>query len=324
MSSDIFINSYYLGNDEMPDLTLGASTGARRAARRRSSPTGSFSGEEGLTRRGSGGSRESFSDGTRQRQNDEWRRGHTHETSGSSADVGVIRGPLDFGAMPDILLSTDDNRQEELSTHHRAQSDATAGEIGMRSPSVMSVAMGGGGSEMSHMDSDRAILTANQTQRGYDRFGNRLGDDIGRDSFSGDADDVELEDGADTSRPTVRSSADAYGFADGGGGLQRARSGLHRMSKSIRRMSRRVVHLEGQNRATRLPDDDDDSDHEAAAPPSARDGESAPRPEPAPLAEEEQALRGKSLGIWGPESGFRKMMASLLSHWYVELCSMVA
>lgn len=112
--------------------------------------------------------------------------------------------------------------------------------------------------------------------------------------------------------------------------MRNAKNGINRFSKSLRRLSRRVVDMghtaaDNPDRASvghiRLADDDPDSsgDDEEIQPITA-----SPLPpqnsEPASgnAALGPLSLRGKSLGFLSPENRFRKGMAKLLSHWWVE------
>lgn len=137
---------------------------------------------------------------------------------------------------------------------------------------------------------------------------------------------IDLEDGAPYERTRGNSlqgsSADRYAQLGVSEGPSLARKGLDRLNKSMRRISRRVVNLDGQDRErpgaahVRLPDVDDDSDGEEVI---------------AVVANKEPAvhitpygLRGKSLGLFGPDNAIRKAFARLMSQVWVEPLILVA
>ncbi|UZJ57456.1 hypothetical protein CBS101457_006776 [Exobasidium rhododendri] len=187
-------------------------------------------------------------------------------------------------------------------------------------------------------ESEGAFLTLNQTQAGWNRLGETTelvdspeeNDERANNYFSklqneGDQSlhgnsPLRLEDGrADNEaqlRSMQRSSADAYAHLGGGIGKFRARAGLDRIGKSLRRISRRVVNTEGINHEgpsaghIRLPDVDED--------------ESSEIEEIIVTVVEKQppitpfGLRGKSLGIFGPTNPIRKSLARLMDNAWVE------
>lgn len=121
----------------------------------------------------------------------------------------------------------------------------------------------------------------------------------------------------------------------GGTAVDNARIGLDRVSKTLRRLSRRVVNLEGINNGSlqgagahvRLPPDED----EAAARDYAEssdddevvvvDAAAAMKPNYAQHARVgSQVLRGRTLGIFGPTNPMRRACARLLDNWCV--CAM--
>ncbi|PWN28045.1 hypothetical protein BDZ90DRAFT_239367, partial [Jaminaea rosea] len=111
--------------------------------------------------------------------------------------------------------------------------------------------------------------------------------------------------------------------------MRNAKAGLNRISKSMRRISRRVVDMGNSTAAAaqngggagggappghiRLVDDhssdDDDDDRIVAAPTP---------PRPPPSDPDPFSLRGRSLGFMGPNNRFRRFMAKLLGYWWVE------
>lgn len=126
----------------------------------------------------------------------------------------------------------------------------------------------------------------------------------------------------------ARSSADIYAMAGGDApAVKHARQGINRFSKTVRRMSKRVIDLHNaqqqanQSAHVRLPDtNDSDSDDDNLRPADV----SATRPPPPPPPNnpfsplDPMGLRGRSLGFMGPNNRFRVAMAKLLSHWWVE------
>ncbi|PWN36130.1 uncharacterized protein FA14DRAFT_160990 [Meira miltonrushii] len=204
------------------------------------------------------------------------------------------------------------------------------------------------GTEVPHQSaSEVAALTAFKAPSGKvrhpggysdERAGDRTDMEPRRlDNFFGDEEEgvrrVEspssLEEMADTemntTRDTHRSSADLYArmgissrSADGNG-VERAKQGLTRVGKSIRRLSRRVINLDGEERPNtegviRLPDhqevDESSSDDE--------DGIYAVDQVHTVPSKASWELRGKSLGIFGPENPFRRSLATLMSQWWIE------
>jgi hypothetical protein len=181
----------------------------------------------------------------------------------------------------------------------------------------------------SRLSSEGAILTSNQAYAGWNRYGERdySDADLPRVGFVDDGgvlrtdSPLQLEDGFDpAARPTQRTSAELNAMA-GGDAVHAARTGMQRVGKSLRRISRRVVNLgdhdaegAGRDAHLRLPDHDEDSDDEpdsfvppASAPQTTND---APRTE--------TLLRGRSLGLFGPDNGFRLAMAKLLAQLWIE------
>ncbi|MCO5613915.1 hypothetical protein L7F22_068195 [Adiantum nelumboides] len=205
------------------------------------------------------------------------------------------------------------------------------------------------GTEVPHQSaSEVAALTAykapsgkvRQTE-GYsdERSGERADMEPRRlDQFFGDEEEgmprrvdspSSLEEAGDAemnaTRDTHRSSADLYarmGISSRSGeanGVERAKQGLTRVGKSIRRISRRVVNLDGEERPNtegviRLPDhqevDESSSDDE--------DGMYAVEEVQIVPSKTSSELRGKSLGIFGPENPFRRSLATLMSQWWIE------
>lgn len=126
-------------------------------------------------------------------------------------------------------------------------------------------------------------------------------------------------------RDTHRSSADMYSRmgissrSGEGNGIDRAKQGLTRVGKSIRRLSRRVINLDGEDRPNtegviRLPDhqeiDESSSDDEEGVY-AIEEVQNLP-------SKSNLELRGKSLGIFGPENPFRRSLAILMLQWWVE------
>jgi hypothetical protein len=192
-------------------------------------------------------------------------------------------------------------------------------------------------------ESEGAFLTSNQNAgNGWDRYGtsSQMVDSPeeadsnqeraayfanGQGAASGSSplrSVIGLEDGlshGDTQGN--KSSADRYAQL---GGPSIAQRGLDRISKSVRRISRRVVNLDGQSRErpgvahVRLPDVDDDDSSE---------GEEViavvlNKEKPAQITP--YGLRGKSLGIFGPDNAIRKAFARLMSQVWMEPLILIA
>lgn len=109
-----------------------------------------------------------------------------------------------------------------------------------------------------------------------------------------------------------RSPADVIAGAGGDSPLvQSARAGLDRMSKSIRRVSKRIVGLEqptdlsgSRGPHIRLAGEEND----------VADKEERSASKEKKVRTHEQILRGRSLGLFGPDNGFRRIMARMLSN----------
>lgn len=160
--------------------------------------------------------------------------------------------------------------------------------------------------------------------------------------------DVDVEDAAEERRRqrglVHRSSADFYTLAAGAGGvegtehvnftdqgMEKAKSSFNKVGKSIKRISRRVVNLDGnengnglRNKAghTRLPDaDENDSDsYSSHSSDEVNDG-FRPVSSSQPVQDwdpSNQLLRGKSLGFFGPTSKVRRALAKLMGYWWIE------
>lgn len=195
-------------------------------------------------------------------------------------------------------------------------------------------------SEVAALTSYKAPSGKIRQTEGYsdDRSGERTDMEPRRiDQFFGDEEEgvqrrVEspssLEELGDmnTTRDTHRSSADMYAQmgissrSGEGNGVERAKQGLTRVGKSIRRISRRVINLDGEERPNtegviRLPDqqevDESSSDDEDEGVYAVDQVYIVP-------SKASSELRGKSLGIFGPENPFRRSLATLMSQWWIE------
>ena len=306
-----YVSSYYYGNEEMAELAFNSSSNPPPptwATSGANSPVPSGSpimsaNEQHLIRRLSWGSREQSLDV----QNFPGP-SHRHERTISSADAGLIRGPLDdiFQETPGITLSQDFDTLLDHTPDDRARpSQHLAPFQSASNLSLDSVPMRQDGSQYEPFDddADRVILTSHQSDTGYSTLPPNLDHDADR---------------LESAHPSHKSSADIYataGFSNGQS-LQHARSGLNQLSKSIRRISRRVVNLDDTHQHVRLHTvDDDDSDSSEDPPPVQQQSHTHIRPPP-PVSL--QTLRGKSLGIWSPDSKFRKLLANLMARWWIE------
>ncbi|PWN49893.1 hypothetical protein IE53DRAFT_331270, partial [Violaceomyces palustris] len=299
----------------MSDLVGGSPSGSPRIPH----------GDQSLTRRLSTGGRENL-DGLLRLDPDPRPTpspvGQGHERSTSSADAGLIRGPLDqmFSRSPEVAqFSPIQSSRGQWALENAPGADETV--YGEGRSSLTSHPMSREASASTHGypdDSDKAFLTSNQMEHGYDR--------VGRPLYGAKSDRIgssdQLEEGFH--RHAHRSSADIYdvGFHQEPA-LQRARSGLHRVSKSIRRISKRVVNLDDRQRHARLPDaeiDIDDQDSDSSDPSAQPHADSGPKTamSDSTIDSGPQTLRGKSLGMWGPDSRLRKSLARILSNWWIE------
>ncbi|EPQ27265.1 uncharacterized protein PFL1_05188 [Pseudozyma flocculosa PF-1] len=344
-ASEGYINSYYYGNQDMPDLGLPSPASAFNrppswlaSSSQNSSPTASprATPVDHLLHRLSWGTHDDIphasgsnpaTPATPSGLPSAPRSGqlHSHERSGSSADAGLFHGPLDlsFQAAPTIT------RADGLDAHRARQGDAIGEEPYQHpchAPSSASLSSAPfaqrwlDDSLHDFDDSDRVVLTSDtdpQRFRTHAHFASGPADFARVDSPD------QLED-ADVG-PRHKSSADIYASAgmSQGPSLYGARSGLSRMSKSMKRLSKRVVHLEGRRSHVRLEERDTGSDSDSSTEARyAAVATAAARPDPprdeTHLPDILQTLRGKSLGIWGPESRFRRLLAAFLAKWWVE------
>lgn len=260
--SDIYINSYYYGNEHMHDFGAIAS------------PVHS-SNDERLIRRLSW-------DLNEQSTTQPPYRASSHHRRESSIDAGILDAPLPLSPQPlDDSFPPPRRSSLPLANLHPASS---AMHYGYSRESDATY------TDQDH-DHDRAILTHHH-----------------RTASPG-----ALEDPP----PHLKSSADVYATAGHNpGNFAKARSNLDRLSKSIRRLSRRVVH---HNQPTHLPLNDHDADQDDSDD-SARTVHPSPQQHShiSPTTHHIQLLRGKSLGIFAPENKIRTALASLLAQWWIE------
>ncbi|KAJ1021688.1 hypothetical protein NDA16_003824 [Ustilago loliicola] len=166
-------------------------------------------------------------------------------------------------------------------------------------------------------DHDRAILTSHQDGIRHPSLRYQEPDE---QQFHRTASPDQIEQ-ADTH---LKSSADVYATAGHlpSSGFVRARSGLNRFSKSLRRISRRVVHHKEHGHVPLTDHDADESDSSGTAhvdqQPRTTASSTTSHDDVSPSTHVLQLLRGKSLGIWGPDSRLRKSLSALLSQWWVE------
>ncbi|KAN0062969.1 calcium channel protein [Thecaphora frezii] len=341
-SSD-YINSYYYGNEDMPDFrSIRTPTGRQPSwlpGSQTNSPTRPEHRDDDLLRRLSWGSHEDpavasvlaspmagTSGGAADSESSRPTHLRFHDRSASSADAGLVRNPLEamFHEPSDHAHSRDFDAYIE---HERSQQEAPY-QVPLNSASKASFSSAplgqhwNNGSLHDVDDSDRIVLTSDtgEMSRGsHTHFASEGNEFIRVDSPN------QLEEGDFDHPLRHKSSADVYASASlaQSSPLKGAKAGLQRMSKSVKRLSRRVVHPEtrggaGHVRLEERDGSDSDSSTEmrfTAVP------ETAPRAQPEPethLPEMLQTLRGKSLGIWGPESRFRKALAALLTRWWFE------
>ena len=258
---------------------------------------------------------------------------YTHareESSATEGDVGKFRyAQLPRAVESSATLSMSFGEQPQMADSP-PQTPGTPGALGPNSMHRMQSQ----GFNLAD-ESEGAALTSNQTQAGWNRFGERDGivqspkeelnspTDHQHGSYfarTSGATPLRLEDGRSAedaqSRQIQRSSADVYAQMAAGSGLSRAQTGLNRMGKSLRRISRRVINLEGNDRDgprsghIRLADRDDDE---------SSDGEEVIATVlDKPSVQTPFGLRGKSLGIFGPDNPIRTSLFRLMNEVWVE------
>ncbi|EST08271.2 Ion transport domain protein [Kalmanozyma brasiliensis GHG001] len=306
-NSDIYINSYYYGNEDMSELAGPSSAPAPPAWTSAfgqsplNSPHLTNSNDQRLLRR------LSWDSGHDHHSNSQTAHSRSHQRDVSLADAGILSGPLQLSPEPtstQFPSSSADRFPQRSSSLPLASPHHTiplpfSSQLMDQDPSRESDAT------FTAQDHDRAYLTSphDGKQRRSVRYQDAEEHYVHRTASPG-----EIE-GAEGSGFT--SSADAYAASN----LDKARSGLNRFSKSFRRMSRRVVHHRQQGHIPLTDQDAHDSDSSGTAnlyhQPSTAD-------EITPATHQLQLLRGKSLGIWSPESRLRKSLAGVLAKWWIE------
>ncbi|SNX86724.1 related to CCH1 - Calcium channel (alpha subunit) [Melanopsichium pennsylvanicum] len=239
----------------------------------------------------------------------------SHQRNASSADAGLVRASPDLSPQP-LSSAFPSPKSQHLPRHN--SSLPLANMYTASSTPLSSEPMTYGPSRKSNAtfaleDHDRAILTSHQ-------------DGIRRTSITYQEADIHQfvrtasPDQIEQAEHGLKSSADVYASAGymPSSNLQRARSGLDRFTKSIRRMSRRVVHHHAQGHVPLSDQDGDGDGHESDSSGTLHADQSRTADGITPATHELQLLRGKSLGIWGPESRLRKSLANFVSQWWME------
>ncbi|GAC97767.1 likely calcium channel [Pseudozyma hubeiensis SY62] len=299
-NSDIYINSYYYGNTYMPELSSASPNPSLPAwtSNLAQSPLNSplLSNDDRLMRR------LSWTDESAPYPHHPPIAGPSgsshHHRNVSSVDAGILRGPLDLSPQPQShgfpspTTDAPPRRSSSLplaaqSMHYgySRESDAT----------------------FTTDDNDRTRLTSHPDGKARTSVRYHEPD---QHEFNRTASPDAMEQ-ADHS--TLKSSADVYAPSN----YHRAKSGFDRLSKSIRRMSRRVVHHHPNHPHVPLTDQDAEESDSSAA--TARvDQQPSSSDEINPRTHQLQLLRGKTLGIFSPDSSVRKSLAALLTKWWIE------
>lgn len=237
-----------------------------------------------------------------------------HQRNSSSVDAGILTGPLELSPQPHT-----DSFPSHISgpgTLPHRNSSLPLDSFASSHPMAYGFSQGSDATYTSN-DHDRAILTSHQDGI---RHPSVRYQDPDEHHFHRTASPDQIEQ-ADTH---LKSSADVYATAGHlpSSGLARARTGLNRFSKSLRRMSRRVVHHKEQAHVPLTDQDAEESDSSGTAhadqPRNTASSSASDEDEISPDTHTLQLLRGKSLGIWGPDSRLRKSLSALLSQWWVE------
>ncbi|SPO30169.1 related to CCH1 - Calcium channel (alpha subunit) [Ustilago trichophora] len=314
-NSEIYINSYYYGNVDMPDLPTGASNATLPAW------TSSFaqspllnSNDERLMRRLSWNTTDDQARSAPSPSHHASQpRSISHQHNTSASDAGILRGPLDLSPQSHQASFPSPTPSDALPRRSSSLPLASMYASTSIPLSSSSQQINFGLSRQSDAtytteDHDRAILTNHQD--GIPKPSVRYHQsDIHNFQRTASPDQFEH---ADT---RLKSSADVYATAGhlSSSNLDKAKSGLNRFTKSIRRISRRVVHH--QHGHVPLTDHDaQESDSSGTAHPDHPSTADTITPD----THELQLLRGKSLGICGPNSRLRKSLANLLIQWWME------
>ncbi|SOV09675.1 related to CCH1 - Calcium channel (alpha subunit) [Ustilago sp. UG-2017a] len=302
-NSDIYINSYYYGNVDMPDLAQSPinsphlTSNDERLIRRLSWTSGDHPTRSPLHHLDS----------------HHLDSHHGHQRNSSSADAGLLAGPLELSPQPHI-----DSFPSHISAPGmlpRRNSSLPLSSLASAHPMAYGYSQESDATYTSN-DHDRAILTSHQ-------------DGIRHPSVRYEEPDEQQfyrtvsPDQIEQADADLKSSADVYATAGhlSASGFDRARSSLNRFSKSLRRISRRVVHHKEHGHVPLTDQDAEESDSSATAhldQPHTIASLTTSQDEIAPRTHVLQRLRGKSLGICGPDSLFRKSLSALLSQWWVE------
>lgn len=290
-NSDIYINSYYYGNTDMSELAA-ASPNPTLAQSPLSSANPTNSNDDRLLRRLS------------------WDHSHdpphhqahpatqpatppaapssSHRRSISSIDAGILTGPLE-------LSPQQPHASQSMHYGYSAESDVT----------------------YITEDNDRALLTLQTHALPSRSVRYHEPDEPDHHHLHRTASPDAIEQAHE---PTLKSSADVYATCN----YDRARSGLDRFTKSIRRMSRRVVHHQQHHAHIPLTDQDPEESDSSAVAAATTTTLTHPDRQPSsshhvrPSTHQLQLLRGKSLGLFGPDNPLRKSLAALLSQWWME------
>ncbi|TKY88115.1 hypothetical protein EX895_002825 [Sporisorium graminicola] len=309
-NSDIYINSYYYGNTDMPDLAAATSNAPLPAwtSAFAHSPINS----PGISQGFSPGFSPGFSNSNDERlfRRLSWNSAHdehgneagpsstharSHQRNVSSVDAGVLRGPLELSPQPQSDSFPPPRRSSSLPLGNQAMAFAQSRE-----------------SDATYTtEDDRAFLTLHHQHGATHPPPSIRYQEPDEHQFQRTTSPDAIEEADHATR--LKSSADIYAPSN----LDRAKSGLNRFSKSIRRMSRRVVHHQNQGHVPLTDQEAEESDSSGTAHPPRHptttilDGIS-------PSTHQLQLLRGKSLGVWGPNSRLRKSLANLLAQWWME------
>lgn len=230
---------------------------------------------------------------------DQEQSGPSHQRNVSSADAGILRGPLELSpqAHQDSFLDAPPRRSSLPLANLHPESSLHLGS----QPMAYGWSRDTDATYTSE-DHDRAILTSHQDGHRHPSVRYHEPDNH---HFHRTASPDQIEE----AQPRLKSSADIYSSNN----LGKAKSGLDRFSKSIRRISRRVVH----HQQGHIPLTDQDAD-ESDSSGTAHVDQVNSTADFDPSAYQLQLLRGKSLGIWGPDSALRKSLAALLAQWWIE------
>lgn len=235
---------------------------------------------------------------------------------GAESMKSLDMGFRQTGPQPGSAASLPETPMHEIFSAHGADMEGDESEIAGLTTNSANVAWVASGQQFVQSPEERLDGSSPGVERQRSGYFDLEADSA--NAYEGTMQDAQGQHTRPSSSADMYNSFSAPQAKDG---ILRARNGLSKVGKSIRRISRRVINVDGNERPDRegrirLPDRDDDSS----------DSEGAIGVEEMPSRPAIEGLRGKSLGIFGPTSRTRQTLASFMSQWWVEpvlLCAII-